>query len=82
MELKDALLRTAPENGEVPLTEREIEKITMPFSGRRAFGKDRGMGMGGGMGMGKRGEVFRYQEFVQAVAGGSGNGNGEKEEDD
>ena len=81
-ELKDALLRTAPENGEAPLTEREIEKITTPFSGRRAFGKERGMGMGGSMGMSKRGEVFRYQEFVQAVAGGSGNGKEGKEEDD
>lgn len=69
-------MHTAPEPGEAALTEKEIEKITSGFSGRRAFGK----GMGGQMGMGKRGEVFRYQEFVQAVAGGNGSGKGGKEE--
>ena len=75
-QLKDALLHTAPEPGEANLTEREIEKIVSGFSGRRAFGK------GAGGQMGKRGEVFRYQEFVQAVAGGNGNGKGGKEDDE
>lgn len=60
------------------MTEREIEKIVSGFSGRRAFGK----GMGGQMGIGKRGEVFRYHEFVQAVAGGNSNGKGGKEDDE
>jgi Ca2+-binding EF-hand superfamily protein len=77
-QLKDALLHTAPEPGEANLTEREIEKIVSGFSGRRAFGK----GTGGQMGMGKRGEVFRYQEFVQAVAGGNGIGKGGKDDDE
>jgi Ca2+-binding EF-hand superfamily protein len=72
-ELKDALLNTAPEPGEQPLTAREVEKVLSGFSGRRAFG---GKSSVGGMGMHvaapKRGEVFRYQEFVGAVAGGKG----------
>jgi hypothetical protein len=78
--LKDALLHIASEPGEANLTEREIDKIMSGFSGRRAFGKGTGPQMG--MGMGKRGEVFRYQEFVQAVAGGNGNGKGGKEDDE
>lgn len=71
-------MHTAPEPGEAYLNEREIEKIFSGFSGRKAFGK----GSGGHMGMGKRGEVFRYQEFVQAVAGGNGSEKGGKEDDD
>lgn len=66
-ELRDALLHTAPEPGEKPLTEREIDKVMNGFTGRRAFGKH----TGGGGGMGKRGEVFKYQEFVASVAGGA-----------
>lgn len=65
-ELRDALLNTAPEVGEPALTEREVDKVMNGFAGRRAFSK----GMMGA-GAGKRGEVFKYQEFVGAVAGGS-----------
>lgn len=65
-ELKDALLHTAPEKGERKLTEREIDMVVEGFSGRRAFGK-------GGKGL-SRGEVFRYQEFMASITGGSGNG--------
>jgi hypothetical protein len=43
------------------------------FSGRRAFGK--------GAGLGKRGEVFKYQEFVSSVGGGTGNSKGEEVDD-
>ncbi|KAH4124242.1 hypothetical protein HBI49_005590 [Parastagonospora nodorum] len=68
-ELKDALLHTAPEPGERKLTEREIDMVVEGFSGRRAFGK-------GGKGLG-RGEVFRYQEFMASLTGGSGGENGE-----
>lgn len=66
-ELKDALLHTAPEPGERKLTEREIDMVVEGFSGRRAFGK-------GGKGL-ARGEVFRYQEFMASITGGSGSGD-------
>jgi Ca2+-binding EF-hand superfamily protein len=65
-ELKDALLHTAPEPGEHKMTEREIDMVIEGFSGRRAFGK-------GGKGLGK-GEVFRYQDFLSSLTGGSNNG--------
>ncbi|KAL2813622.1 hypothetical protein BDW59DRAFT_30604 [Aspergillus cavernicola] len=69
-ELRDALLNTAPEDGERPLTEREVNEILTGFTGRRAFG-----GKGGkAQGSGKRGEVLRYQEFVNTVMGGTENG--------
>jgi hypothetical protein len=64
-ELRDALLHTAPELGEKPLSEREIDRVMSGFTGRRAFGKHTGGGMG------KRGEVFKYQEFVASVQGGA-----------
>ncbi|KAF2752203.1 hypothetical protein M011DRAFT_455018 [Sporormia fimetaria CBS 119925] len=67
-ELKDALLHTAPEEGERRLTEREIDMVVDGFSGRRAFSK-------GGKGLG-RGEVFRYQEFVASLTGGGGGQDG------
>lgn len=73
-ELKDALLHTAPEQGEKALTEREIERVLSGFTGRRAFGKHSGGGMG------KKGEVFKYQEFVGSVAGGSMDGKREGDE--
>ncbi|KAF7672272.1 hypothetical protein GT037_009782 [Alternaria burnsii] len=71
-ELKDALLHTAPEHGEKKLTEREIDMVIEGFSGRRAFAK-------GGKSLGNRTEVFRYQEFMSNLTGGSKNGgdNGE-----
>jgi Ca2+-binding EF-hand superfamily protein len=66
-ELKDALLHTAPEPGERKLTEREIDMVVEGFSGRRAFGK--------GSKSLSRGEVFRYQEFMASLTGGSGSEN-------
>jgi len=75
-ELRDALLHTAPEPGDNSLTEREINRVMSGFTGRRAFGKS----IGGGIG--KRGEVFKYQDFVNSVAGGaSAVGKGDREED-
>nr|XP_036584780.1 calcium-binding ef-hand protein [Colletotrichum truncatum]KAF6794430.1 calcium-binding ef-hand protein [Colletotrichum truncatum] len=62
-ELRDALLHTAPEPGERPLTEAEVEKVIEGFTGRRAFNRN----MQGGLG--KRGEVFRYQDFVNSIMG-------------
>ncbi|KAI3393333.1 hypothetical protein diail_4466 [Diaporthe ilicicola] len=71
-ELRDALLHTAPEAGERALTAAEIDQVMSGFSGKRAFGgKVKG---GGAAGFGKRGEVFRYHDFVNSIAGG-GNGN-------
>lgn len=66
-ELRDALLHTAPEPGERALTANEVDKVMAGFTGRRAFSKSNI----GGNGLGKRGEVFRYQEFVNSIAGGN-----------
>ena len=66
-ELRDALLNTAHEPGERALSAAEVDKIMAGFSGRRAFSKT----MVGGLG--KRGEVFKYQEFVNSIVGGNNN---------
>jgi hypothetical protein len=72
-ELRDALLHTAPEPGERALTAAEIDQVMSGFTGKRAFGgKVKG---GGAAGFGKRGEVFRYHDFVNSIAGG-GHGSG------
>jgi hypothetical protein len=63
-ELRDTLLHTAPGSGVEPLNAREIDRVMGEFAGRRAFGKQTGGGMG------KRGDVFKYQEFVSNIAGG------------
>jgi hypothetical protein len=72
-ELRDALLHTNPEAGESPLTEREIDEVLNGFTGRRAFG---GRGKSAGLNGVKRGDVFRYQEFVGSIMGGTDQGNG------
>ncbi|KAI1427014.1 EF-hand [Xylaria sp. FL1777] len=68
-ELRAALLRTAPETGEHAPTPAEVDKIIAGFSGRRAFSKKSSLGVVGGQ---RRGEVFRYQEFVNSVMGSNG----------
>lgn len=79
-ELRDALLHTAPEPGERALTAVEIDQVMAGFSGKRAFGgKVKGGGAGG---FGKRGEVFKYQEFVTSIAGGGTNSAPPGEEDE
>ncbi|KAK4216677.1 hypothetical protein QBC37DRAFT_84179 [Rhypophila decipiens] len=65
-ELRDALLHTAPEPGERALTAQEVDKVMNGFTGRRAFSKSNHLGQQ------KRGEVFKYQDFVASVLGGSG----------
>jgi hypothetical protein len=65
-ELRDALLHTAPEPGERALTEVEVDKVINGFTGRRAF--DRSMHGG----LGRRGEVFKYQDFVNSIMGSNG----------
>jgi len=62
-ELRDALLHTAPEPGEKPLAEREVDMVMHEHIGKRAFSKH--------MTAGKRGEVFRYQDFIANIAGGA-----------
>lgn len=71
-ELRDALLNTAPDAGEQPLTAREVDTVMNKYTSRRAFGRSMA-------GMGKRGEVFKYQEFVSSLAGGSNNAKDGKE---
>ncbi|KAK4151773.1 hypothetical protein C8A00DRAFT_16870, partial [Chaetomidium leptoderma] len=65
-ELRDALLHTAPEPGLQPLTALDVEKVIAGFTGRRAFSKNTAAGLG------KRGDVFRYHDFVNTVVGGNG----------
>ena len=60
-ELRDAVMRTVPEDGERVLRGGEVDEVVGGFVGRRAFGKG---GLGGG-----RGEVFRYREWVGGVMG-------------
>lgn len=65
-ELRDALLHTAPEPGERALAAMEVDKVMEGFTGRRAFSKSKTAMMG------KRGEVFKYQDFVASIAGKNG----------
>lgn len=65
-ELREGLLHasgTGPE--EEALSEREIDAVLGEFVGRRAFGAGKAL-LGGS---GKRGEVFRYRDFMAAVQG-------------
>jgi Ca2+-binding EF-hand superfamily protein len=69
VELRNALLQTAPEPGEKSLSANEIDKIMDGFTGRRAFNRNMNAHLGA-----KRGEVFKYQEFVGSIMG-SNNGS-------
>jgi Ca2+-binding EF-hand superfamily protein len=62
--LRDALLNTAPEPGERALTAAEVDKVMEGFTGRRAFNKNMTSHLAT-----KRGEVFKYQEFVVSIMG-------------
>lgn len=62
-DLREALLNTPPEAGVNPLTEREIDEVLNGFTGRRAFGGRTAKTSG------KRGEVFRYHEFINGIMG-------------
>ena len=68
VELRKALLGTAPEVGEEDwrMGEAGTDEILAGFCGRRAFGA-KGVNVAKG-----KGEVFRYREFMGAVAGGVG----------
>jgi Ca2+-binding EF-hand superfamily protein len=78
VELKDALLHTAPNFGERALTERDVDAILSAnggFTGRRVFARN-AIGIAGVKGLNgcaggkKTGDVFRYQEFVGNLTGG------------
>ncbi len=77
-ELKDALLHTAPNADDRPLTDRDLEAILGTnggFTGRRVFAKNAvgiaGVrGLNGSAGEKKTGDVFRYQQFVGNLIGG------------
>lgn len=74
--LREALLNTPPEPGVNPLTEREVDAVLNGFTGRRAFGGRTAKASG------KRGEIFRYHEFVNSIMGTeSGNSNGRRATD-
>lgn len=80
-ELRDALLHTSPDYGEEPLSELEIDEVLNGFTGRRVFGGKSTRAIAAG-GAGKRGEVFRYQEFVAGIMGGTENANGNRQQAD
>jgi len=73
-ELRDALLHTAPEvDGGSRMSGRAVDNVLGEFAGRRAFG---GKGVLGKdiAGSGKRGEVFRYRDFMASISGASAAG--------
>lgn len=73
--LRNALLNTAPEPGERALTAAEVDKVVEGFTGRRAFNRNMNSHLGA-----KRGEVFRYQEFVGSIMGTNGGADGHSNE--
>lgn len=75
VELRDALLNTAPEPGERVLTAAEVDKVMDGFTGRRAFNRNMNAQLGA-----KRGEVFKYQEFVNSIMGSNGGSEGPSHE--
>ncbi|RDA94352.1 hypothetical protein CP533_3786 [Ophiocordyceps camponoti-saundersi (nom. inval.)] len=75
-ELREALLTTAPESGERALTAAEVDRVASGFTGRRAFNRNMSTQLGA-----KKGEVFRYREFVNSVTGSNGGGTHESGED-
>ncbi|KAG6003440.1 hypothetical protein E4U21_002034 [Claviceps maximensis] len=70
-ELRDALLNTAPEAGEKPLTATEVDRVMNGFTGRRAFNRNINAQLGA-----KKGEVFKYNEFVASIVGSNGGTEG------
>lgn len=78
-ELRDALVNTAPEPGQRAMSAAEFDRAVSGYVGRRAFNRNMTAQLGA-----KRGDVFRYPEFVSAISssgGSSGNAaNGDAEE--
>ncbi|KAI9695157.1 MAG: hypothetical protein M1820_008863 [Bogoriella megaspora] len=61
-ELKDAIMHTAPDQGERPIGDRELDGIMDGFKGRRAFGKHSAGGLA-------KGEIFRYRAWTENLGG-------------
>ncbi|KAL6356084.1 hypothetical protein LRP88_09672 [Fusarium phalaenopsidis] len=74
-ELRNALLETAPEPGQRSLTANEVDKIMNGFTGRRAFNRNMNAHIGA-----KRGEVFKYQDFVHSIMGSNNGSEGNSNE--
>lgn len=74
-ELRGALLTTAPEPGERVLTAVDVDRVANGFTGRRAFNRNMNAQLGA-----KKGEVFRYREFVNSVTGSNGGADGGPQE--
>ncbi|KAG6051710.1 hypothetical protein E4U39_007760 [Claviceps sp. Clav50 group G5] len=70
-ELRDSLLHTAPEAGEKALTAAEVDRVINGFTGRRAFNRNINAQLSG-----KKGEVFKYNEFVASIMGSNGAAEG------
>lgn len=70
-ELRDALLNTPPEAGQSALSAAEVDKVVEGFTGRRAFNRNMNAHLSA-----RRGEVFRYQEFVHSIMGSNGGSEG------
>lgn len=63
-ELKDALVNTAPEQGGRQLTPGDVDRVVNGFTGRRAFNRNMNAQLSA-----KRGDVFKYHEFVNSIMG-------------
>ena len=74
-ELRDALLNTAPEPGEKALTAAELDRIVNGYTGRRAFNRNINAQLGS-----KKGEVFKYNDFVNSILGSNGASEGTAQE--
>lgn len=74
-ELRDALLNTAPEPGQRALTAADVDRVMEGFTGRRAFNRNMNAQLGS-----KKGEVFKYQDFVSSVMGSNGGSGGNSQE--
>ncbi|UKZ63679.1 uncharacterized protein TrAtP1_004904 [Trichoderma atroviride] len=70
-ELRDALLNTPPEAGQSALSAAEVDKVVEGFTGRRAFNRNMNAHLSA-----RRGEVFKYQEFVHSIMGSNGGAEG------